>query len=171
MKGYPFGKPEVYEDPKYLEFYRPKWGYPKGVDAFLKKECVGLTLNVCSGRSTVGDVRIDVMKEHNPDIIADLLHLPFKDKTFDTVICDPPFNYWQQRMKQFAILLELKRLTKTKLILASGLFPRLSVGKAWKREFLIQLHRATLTMKLWQIFTYQNSMLEVWIDAVAKKST
>jgi len=37
-------------------------------------------------------IRIDLKSEVRPDVIANAESLPFRDNTFDLVICDPPYN-------------------------------------------------------------------------------
>ena len=55
---------------------------------------IGRTLHVCSGKSMLGDVRLDADAENNPDIICDASDMKdfVKDNEFETVICDPPYN-------------------------------------------------------------------------------
>ncbi|MEE9316537.1 MAG: hypothetical protein V3U97_05450 [bacterium] len=37
-------------------------------------------------------IKLDISPESNPDIIADAHWLPFKDNSFDYVLCDPPYS-------------------------------------------------------------------------------
>lgn len=66
---------------------RKLWIWSFDEAAFYSAKLVGTSLHVCSGRSTVGDVRIDLYEEAT--IKADYRHLPIRDKAFDSVICDP----------------------------------------------------------------------------------
>jgi ubiquinone/menaquinone biosynthesis C-methylase UbiE len=70
-----------------------------------------------------------------PDIIkADMFNLPFRDGSFDTVVCDPPWEIpYQQRHK---LLWELCRVTKKggKLVFNAYWWPKsktLKVEEYW----------------------------------------
>jgi hypothetical protein len=36
------------------------------------------------------DIRMDIKPEVKPDIVADAKHLPFRERVFDKIYCDPP---------------------------------------------------------------------------------
>ena len=70
-------------------------GYPLG---FLERayEILRVTapqrvLHVCSGSMLTG-VRVDIRPSTNPTVVADVLHLPFRDETFQWVMADPPYS-------------------------------------------------------------------------------
>jgi len=97
--------------------YKPKWNTPYDVKNFISELTRGETLNVCSGRSPLGDVKVDVDGDLTPDVRADLHNLPFADCSFSTVYVDPPFakydypnGYWPR---------EVWRVTDRRLILES----------------------------------------------------
>lgn len=46
--------------------------------------------------SSVGDVRLDIDPSTNRTEAGDLFNLPFAPLSFDTVICDPPFSYYNR---------------------------------------------------------------------------
>lgn len=54
-----------------------------------------MMLNIGSGNSTVGDVRLDIYKLPNVTHVADVEKegLPFKDNTFDDILCDCVFEH------------------------------------------------------------------------------
>jgi 16S rRNA G966 N2-methylase RsmD len=113
--------------------WRASWADPPDVKAWLDRELMeGYTANICCGKSYIGDVRVDVDPENDPDVIADVHNLPFADCTFDTVYVDPPFSlygyqdgYWPR---------EAWRITRKRLILTCPLkrvnLPR-AANKAW----------------------------------------
>jgi len=62
----------------------------------------GYSLNVCAGKSTLGDVKVDLYPQAEGVMKADMRNLPFEDNTFDTVISDPPWKIgFYHRMKPF----------------------------------------------------------------------
>jgi ubiquinone/menaquinone biosynthesis C-methylase UbiE len=78
------------------------WIWNKSVEEFVKERVKGYTLNVCSGKSTIGDVKIDLDPQDNSVIKGDMRALKFADNTFDTVIQDPPWKIgFYERMKPF----------------------------------------------------------------------
>lgn len=57
------------------------------LDTFVREAPV---LHVCSGRSTWGDVTVDLYEP--ADVKADWRDLPFPDDSFGAVFADPPWN-------------------------------------------------------------------------------
>ena len=78
------------------EVLQVNWIHNKTVEAWLRKMAVGRTLNVCCGMSRVGDVRIDIDVGTNRTEDGNLFNLTYPPLSFDTVICDPPFNYYNR---------------------------------------------------------------------------
>jgi SAM-dependent methyltransferase len=84
------------KSPKYK--FKKAWSWPTEIEAKIKSLCEGFTLHVCSGDSTIGDVRLDLHKDvrldlhKGADIRGDMFHLPFRPMSFDTVLCDPPWH-------------------------------------------------------------------------------
>ena len=89
--------------------------YPGGFPLHFEKKLIGILgnpsriLHPFGGMAQYG-LRLDILKEHPysatfgkevkwypPDLQADAHHLPFKDNTFDLVICDPPYSKEQSR--------------------------------------------------------------------------
>ena len=78
------------------------WIWDKSVSDFVRSRVNGYSLNVCAGKSEIGDVKIDLDPKDKSVIKGDMRHLPFKDNTFDTVIQDPPWKIgFYQRMTPF----------------------------------------------------------------------
>ena len=48
-------------------------------------------IHLFSGMSTTG-IRVDINKEVNPNVIADVHNLPFKSECFDGAMADPPYT-------------------------------------------------------------------------------
>lgn len=75
-------------------FFRPAWKFPPGIQRQVEAvlvECPGPILNVCSGASRLGDVRVDIVHPA-ADVQADARALPFPDESFGTVFIDPPYK-------------------------------------------------------------------------------
>lgn len=78
------------------------WVWPDSVQEFVKDHIEGHSLNICAGRSEVGDVRVDLDPQNAEVQKADMRDLPFDDESFDTVIIDPPWKLgYYQRFKPF----------------------------------------------------------------------
>jgi len=105
------------------------WIHTSDVESWLRQMSIGRTLNVCCGKSLVGDVRVDVDPESSRTEYGDLFHLKFPPQSFDTVICDPPFSYYNR----FKWILPLAHIARKRLLLSSPCISvRLSSSK-WKR--------------------------------------
>jgi len=70
--------------------FRKAWSWPQEVENKIRELCEGSVLHVCCGESKIGDVRIDLEKE--ADIRASMYFLPIRPESFDTVLCDPPWE-------------------------------------------------------------------------------
>lgn len=70
--------------------FKKAWSWPFEIEAKVKELCEGFTLHVCCGESSLGDVTID--KEKKASIRADMFYLPIRPESFDTVVCDPPWE-------------------------------------------------------------------------------
>ena len=109
--------------------FRKSWAWNKDETKFFERISVGFTLHVCSGESKVGDVTVDLFEKAS--VKADLKHLPFKKYSFDTVICDPPWKYYNK----FRWILHLKDLARRRLVLVTpNIAPNL---KGMKESFVI----------------------------------
>lgn len=51
----------------------------------------GLILHPFGGMAEYG-IKVDINPEAEPDVFADAHNLPFKDNTFELVVCDPPYD-------------------------------------------------------------------------------
>lgn len=87
------------------------WVWPNLITKKIQFLVKGYSLNVCSGLSELGDVRLDIDPKFPAVQKADMSDIPFKDETFDTIISDPPWktNFFQ-RQRPFS---EAVRVCKT----------------------------------------------------------
>ena len=94
--------------------------WPDEIEAYLQGQLIGKTLHVCCGKSLLGDVRLDKY-EYPVDVTADAARLPFANCSFDTVLCDPPYNgrfRWLHDM-----LSELARVARFRIIFQAHYSP------------------------------------------------
>jgi len=73
-----------------------KWSFPPQVERFLREQCAGRsTLHLFGGKAKFG-IRLDMDPITEPDVIGDAFLPPFKPKSFDVVIVDPPYPPYLQ---------------------------------------------------------------------------
>lgn len=65
--------------------------WPEDIENLLQSLLVGSTLHVCCGKSKLGDIRAD-RYETDVNVVLDAARLPFRNRSFDTVLIDPPYN-------------------------------------------------------------------------------
>lgn len=97
--------------------YRAEWADPPDIRQWLSRELfTGAVLNVCCGDSPLGDVTVDLDEDRNPDHVVDIENepLPFDDREFETVYCDPPFEIYNPLGDWYE---ELWRVTEKRLVL------------------------------------------------------
>lgn len=122
--------------------------WPESIEDFLDTLLVGNSLHVCCGLSKLGNVRLDLDENVKPDIIADAAKLPFADNSFDTVLCDPPYNgkfQWNHD-----VLSELARVAKTRIVFQHWFIPANKYGQYKKAQEKFQLTQTYV----WQGQTY-----------------
>ena len=129
-----------------MKAYKINWSWDKNTDNWLRHQIKGFTLNICSGKSTVGNIRADLDKSLKPNIICDVKHLPFQDHVFDTVICDPPFSMYNS----FKWVHTLSLLARKRIILSHPLFNLNLKGGNWIRQFLVTSQHGNF-LRLWSI--------------------
>lgn len=94
--------------------------WPEAVHEHIRELCIGTTLHVCCGMSDIGDVRLDLFQP-NIDVRASMDRLPFADKSFNTVLIDPPYNSKLQIMHD--MLSELRRIANKRIIIQHWFSP------------------------------------------------
>jgi len=78
------------------------WIWNETVEEFIKSKIHGRVLNCPCGKSTIGDVRCDVVPQSEDVIPVDYTNLPFDDNLFDTVVQYPPCKIgYYKRMRPF----------------------------------------------------------------------
>jgi hypothetical protein len=121
--------------------------WPESVRDVLADLLIGRSLHVCSGISQLGTVRLDRFAE-GVNVRADAACLPFSDYSFDTVLCDPPYNgvfQWNHDL-----LSELSRVAVQRIVFQHWFLPATPQGRYKKAQ-----ERFGLTHTyVWQPRTY-----------------
>lgn len=120
------GKQHVYTVSKVL--------WPEDVSELISSLLIPKSLHVCCGKSMLGDIRVDLHDE-SADVKADAVALPFGDESFETVLCDPPYNgkfQWNHDL-----LTELSRVASKRIIFQHWFIPCNPEGryKKWKERW------------------------------------
>ena len=90
------------------QLYKLKWSWKKDTDFLLLNKFKDKTiLNFPCGKSKIG-TRADIDLSVEPEIISDLMNPNFKVLSYDVVICDPPFSYYNK----FKWLMKLSNIAK-----------------------------------------------------------
>lgn len=103
--------------------FRRVWRWPKDLSSFIEEKCEGFTVHVCSGRSSVGDLRLD--KYTRCDLKRDMYATKLPDDYADCVICDPPYGI--PYTKRLTLHYELRRILRAggRLIFKAPWVPRI----------------------------------------------
>lgn len=120
--------------------------WPEEVESVLASLLIGRSLHLCCGRSKLGTVRLDLYEE-DVDIRADAANTGLADKSFDTVLCDPPYNgnfQWNHDL-----LKELARLASRRIVFQHWFIPANPDGY-YKKAHYFQLAE----IYAWQPKTY-----------------
>jgi len=110
---------------KVVTRFREAWAWTDGEEKLYKKLLRGYKpiLHLFSGRSRLGDVRID--RENFPEVTHQMeikpskeFRLPFPDRSFDATIFDPP---WINQYFVWASY-EVPRVTRRRIVAITGNF-------------------------------------------------
>ena len=143
------------------KLFKAEWFWGREVDLWLKKKLMGYSLNFPCGMSQIGDVRADIDPSVKPDVIADIRNpeAHFKVGQFDTLVCDPPFNYWAYD-KAFQWFKDICKLATKRLIFRAPLIALTPLQRGWKREYYICLWPGkSLALNMFHVFTNPNHKL------------
>jgi len=94
----------------------------------------GTCLNVCCGKSHVGNIRLDVNEDSYRTEFGDLFNLNYQENSFDYVYCDPPFNFYVTGKNRFRWQQELFKICKKALITKR---PKTTVNLPSKEHYYI----------------------------------
>ena len=121
--------------------------WPAPIEHVLDTLLIHPSLHVCCGASHLGHIRVDADVLHRPTLVADAAHLPFRDRTLNSVLCDPPYN---GRMRwNHDLLTELSRVATRRIIFQHWFIPADMWGR-YRKD-----HRFSLTaLYAWQPRSY-----------------
>ena len=121
--------------------------WPEAVEEYLTGLLVGRTLHLCCGESQLGDVRLDNDPAHAPDVMGDAAHTDFENKSFGTVLCDPPYDgdfQWNHDL-----LTEMARLASRRIVFQHWFIPADDEG-FYKKSHVFRM----ASIAVWQPRTY-----------------
>ena len=99
--------------------FHPQWMHSDYLEYWLSNFTIdGSLLNVCSGQSMLGQVRVDIDPESNRTMHGDLFNIKklFKPNSFDYIYCDPPFRIYTAGDNRFNWQFDLFSLCRIALI-------------------------------------------------------
>jgi len=114
------------------------------------KRCLPPFLDVGCGSKeiskAVGAVTVDVNRKHMPDVVASILHLPFRDSCFETVSA---FEVIEHVENDELALQELKRVSRNKVIFTvpNALRYNLPLFPLKRRRVMSPDHKREYTLK------------------------
>lgn len=136
-----------------IEIYKINWSWNKNTEKWLRHMCKNKTiLNIPCGLSQLGNVRADIDKNMNPDVICDVHHLPFRDQCFDVIVCDPPFSLYNH----FKWVNRLARVSRELLLCSPIHVPWL---KGMRKKIYATIQRGNFFVRLWIQYTPKNQEL------------
>ena len=120
--------------------------WPEAVEELLASLLIGESLHLCCGKSLLGTKRLD-LNEPDVDYQVDAADTGLADKSFDTVLCDPPYNGEMQWNHD--LLTELARLASRRIIFQHWFIPADQDG-LYKKANAFRL----TSIYVWQPRTY-----------------
>jgi hypothetical protein len=121
--------------------------WPGEVSAVLAGLLLPTSVHVCCGHSQLGDVRVDSDPLTNPDVLGDATNLPFADREFASILCDPPYNgkfQWNHD-----VLHQLARVASKRVVFQHWFIPANANGW-YKKDHTLRL----TSVYVWQPKTY-----------------
>ena len=141
-----------------IQAYQSNWSWDHKTHYWLLKQIRGDTvLNFPCGMSMIG-YRADADKSVKPDVIADLNEplATFKKLSYDTVICDPPWDYFNK----IGWCHQLAKVARLRIIFSS---PPMSVHlrkRDWVKSFYLTEKFGSRFIRIWQIFDRRSEFID-----------
>ena len=146
-----------------VTLFREAWMWSEKEERIYAKLCIGKTLHLFSGRSLLGDVRVDIdspVATHKIDLSQG--KLPFKDLEFDTVIADPPWAGPQNWPKWENLMREIVRVCRKRVIFILGNLIFL-LPKPFKLKKIYVLKKISPQVKLVYVWERADGILDRWL--------
>ena len=140
------------------QVFKAQWKFPPYVKKWLKSQIEGYSLHVCSGSSKIGDVKLDIEPQDKDTTQADMLHLPYRHGSFDTVICDPAWAIGID--KRWRVTYQLRDVLKSggKLLFNGLWIPRIK-GMTIIDTFISCGFDCMMNVAIWTTYRKENQML------------
>jgi len=141
-----------------LYVYQPNWSWDHKTHYWLLKQVVGEVLNFPCGMSRIG-YRADADPEVKPDLIADLSDpLKYFDKlSYDTIICDPPFDL--QYFNKLGWCHDLSKIARKKIIFSTPPMSLTLKKRDWAKTYHLTEKPGSRFIRIWQIFERKNQFI------------
>lgn len=105
-------------------YYRRVWSASRW-DEFLDSRSIGSLLQVCTGASRRGAVRVDFLRDApGVTVVASFSALPFPSGSFDTVAVDPPYQIGHP--DRIRLQREAARIARVRILFKAPWLPRAS---------------------------------------------
>ena len=109
-------------------WYRPVWSFSKW-DEFVETRSDGEIIQVCTGGSALGGVRVDLDRQApGVNVVADFRALPFPNDSIDTVACDPPYSIGHP--DRIRLQREIVRVARKRVLFKAPWIPRATGWRA-----------------------------------------
>lgn len=136
----------------------PEWYVGAAAERKIKQLLIGKTLNFPCGISKFGDVRADIDLKVQPEVFANLKEplKTFKPLEFDTVFCDPPFEFYTDNNIGWKWIYKVAAIAKKRIIFKT---PKIRVKlpkRAWKKHYVIIEDNNGFSFQFIQIFDRTN---------------
>lgn len=120
--------------------------WPTDIEAWISERIIGTSLHLFCGKSKLGLVRVDNDPSNSPDTLLDIfdkekMQAVFKDRQYDTVIADPPYNSRFQLMHD--MLNELHRIAGKRIIFQHHFSPLNAKGQ-FKKAHVFTLSESAM---------------------------
>ena len=153
-----------------VTMFREAWMWSEPEERLYAKLCEGKVLHLFSGRSLLGDVRVDIdspVATHKIDLSQG--KLPFKDLEFDTVIADPPWAGPQNWDKWENLMHEIVRVCKKRVIFILGNLIFL-LPKPFKLKKIYLLKKISPQIKLVYVWEREEAILDSYLEVAPKNA-
>ena len=116
------------------------WSFPQAVNRFLHDRFAGKrVLHLFGGKTDFG-IRLDIDPEVHPDILGDAWLPPFAADSFDVVILDPPYSYFNGQRKT-ALLMVASMIARESIVWFHTLYINKILSNLKEQENFVILGR------------------------------